>query len=98
MDFSVKGLLLLVGPPVMKTLMAIGIASLAWAVVNERRMQRHRRPGVTYRDATLRRDGGWKRADLFTEAGLAYQAQAAKWGFLGVVSILMAFLLAWMLA
>ena len=97
MDFSVKGLLLTVGPAVMKTLIAIGLVSLAWAVVNERRMQKHRRSGVSYREATLRRDGGWKRSDLFTDAGLAYQGQAAKWGFLGTVSLLVAFLLAWLL-
>ena len=48
------------------------------AVVNERRMQQHRQPGVTYGAVTFRRDGGWRRSELFTARGLEYQAQAAR--------------------
>jgi hypothetical protein len=57
-------------------------------------MQRHRQPGVTYRDVTLRRDGGWRRADLFTEQGLRYQRRASTWG-IGGGTLLVAALLAW---
>jgi hypothetical protein len=71
-------------------LIAAGVASLAWAVVNERRMQRHRLPGVTYRDVTLRRDGAWKRTDLFAPEGLAYQRRASKWGVIGALLLLLA--------
>ena len=62
---------------------AATIAMLA-AVVLERRMQRHRRAGVSYRDVTLRRDGGWRREDLFTPEGLALQRRAARWAAIGV--------------
>jgi hypothetical protein len=72
-----------------------GLFALALAVVNERRMQRHRKPGVTYGQATLRRDGGWKRSDL-TDEGLAYQRAAAKWGFVGVLLLLSAMAFAWL--
>jgi len=53
------------------------------AVYHERRMHRHRRPGVSYAAATFRRDGGWRRADLFTEQGLAHQRRASSFGVLG---------------
>jgi hypothetical protein len=59
-----------------------GLASAAVAITHERRMHRHRQPGVSYGAATLRRDGGWRRKDLFTDDGLRAQAQAAKFGFL----------------
>ena len=68
--------------------------SFAVAVMHERRMQRHRQPGVSYRDVTLRRDGGWRRDDLFTAEGLAHQRQASRFGLLGVV-LALASLLAW---
>lgn len=55
------------------------------AVVHERRMHRHRQPGVTYAAATLRRDGGWRRAELFTPDGLRHQARAARCGLLTVI-------------
>lgn len=55
------------------------------AVYNERRMQRHRQPGVSYAQATFRRDGGWRRADLFTPAGLAYQRRASRYGAAGLL-------------
>jgi hypothetical protein len=55
------------------------------AITSERRMHRHRQPGVTYAAATLRRDGGWRRADLFTPEGLKHQARAAGFGFVTVV-------------
>lgn len=97
MDISLKGLLIQIADPMFKIMIAIGIASLVAAVINERRMQKHRRPGVSYGSATLRRDGGWKRSDLFDEQGLLYQRQAAKWGLIGAVSLLLAVLLAWMI-
>ena len=50
------------------------------AIYNERRMQRHRQPGVTYAQVTLRKDGGWRRSDLFTEEGLRYQRRASAFG------------------
>lgn len=43
-------------------------------------MQRHRQPGVTYAAVTWRRDGGWRRADLFTPEGLRHQARASRFG------------------
>ena len=60
-----------------------GVVSTGAAIVFERRMQRHRQPGVSYRDVTLRKDGGWRRADLFTPEGLALQRRAARFGWLG---------------
>jgi hypothetical protein len=57
-----------------------GVVAATVAVVHERRMQRHRQPGVDYRTVTLRRDGGWRRADLFTPEGLRHQAHASRWG------------------
>jgi hypothetical protein len=53
------------------------------AIVNERRMHRHRQPGITYAQATYRRDGGWRRADLFTVEGLAFQRRASRYGVIG---------------
>lgn len=50
------------------------------AIYNERRMQRHRRPGVSYSDVTFRRDGAWRRSDLFTEEGLRHQRLASSFG------------------
>lgn len=72
----------------------LGVGCLGAAVVNERRMQRHRQPGVGYRDVTLRRDGGWRRSDLFTEQGLRHQRRASTWGVTGG-ALLVAALLAW---
>jgi hypothetical protein len=71
-----------------KELVAVGLAvagvvAFAMAVYYERRMQRHRQPGVSYRDVTFRRDGGWRREDLFTAEGLALQRQASRFGVLG---------------
>jgi hypothetical protein len=60
-----------------------GAVALVIAIVNERRMQHHRQPGVSYWDVTFRRDGAWRRADLFTDAGLVFQRRAAKWGIIG---------------
>jgi hypothetical protein len=57
-----------------------GTVSAIYAVVCERRMQRHRNPGVTYWDATLRRDGGWRRSDLFSPEGLRMQRLASRYG------------------
>lgn len=63
---------------------AAGTLSVAVAVFHERMMQRHRRPGVGYGEATFRRDGGWRRGDLFTDAGLTHQRLASRYGFGGV--------------
>jgi hypothetical protein len=62
-----------------------GNVTVIVAIYNERRMQRHRQPGVSYAQATFRRDGGWGRADLFTPEGLTYQRRAARYGVIGVV-------------
>ena len=78
------------------TLAFLGVASAAIAVWNERRMQRHRQPGVTYAAATLRKDGGWRRADLFTPEGLAHQKQASRYGLTALLLWLLA-LAAWVL-
>lgn len=72
----------------------LGVACLGAAVVNERRMQRHRQPGVSYREVTLRRDGGWRRDELFTEQGLRHQRRASRWGLTGGALLVVA-LLAW---
>ena len=74
---------------------AAGVACLATAVSYERRMHRHRQPGVTYAEATLRKDGGWRRSDLFTPVGLQLQRKASLWGVAGGV-LLLASLAAWM--
>jgi hypothetical protein len=66
------------------------------AVWNERRMQRHRQPGVSYAAVTLRRDGGWRRSDLFTARGLEYQALASRCG-VGAAVLWALALLAWVL-
>ena len=83
-------------PMILAILVAAGVASLIWAVVNERRMQRHRRPGVSYRDVTLRRDGGWKRDELFAPEGLVYQRQASKWGVTGALLLILAVFFGWL--
>ena len=57
-----------------------GLAFATIAVVHERLMHRHRQPGVTYAAATFRRDGGYRRTDLFTPDGLKHQGKAAKFG------------------
>ena len=76
----------------------LGVLSLGWAVVNERRMQRHRQPGVDYAKVTWRRDGGWRRGDLFTETGLAYQKQASRYGVVGAALLVASLLSAVALA
>ena len=78
------------------SLAAIGIALLGSAIWNERQMQRHRQPGITYRDVTLRVDGAWRRADLFTAVGLRYQRRASAFGLAGALCLLAA-LFAWVL-
>lgn len=62
-----------------------GVICAALAVRSERHMHRHRQPGVTWAAATLRPDGGWRRAELFTPAGLRHQVAAARLGFATVV-------------
>lgn len=59
-----------------------GTVAAVIAVVHERRMHRHRQPGVTYAQATLRKDGGWRRSELFTPEGLRQQARAARFGMM----------------
>jgi hypothetical protein len=76
------------------TVAVLGLFCLGAAVMQERRMHRHRQPGVTYRQATFRRDGGWRRSELFTPEGLQCQRQASRWGVIGGV-LLVAGLLAW---
>jgi hypothetical protein len=71
-----------------------GAASLVIAIVHERRMQKHRRDGVSYKAATLRRDGGWRRDDLFSPEGLAEQRQASRWGVAGA-ALLIVGLISW---
>jgi hypothetical protein len=71
-----------------------GLVAIVIALVFERRMQRRRQPGVSYRDVTLRADGGWRRSDLFTSEGLALQRRAAAFGWLGATLWLCA-LAAW---
>jgi len=74
-------------------LAAVGCVLEAYAVVCERRMQKHRRPGVSYWAATLRRDGGWQRADLFEPQGLIEQRRAARAGMLGAACWVVALVL-----
>jgi hypothetical protein len=73
-----------------------GIVSATLAIVSERRMQQHRQPGVTYAAVTFRRDGGWRKSELFTARGLEYQAQAARFGVMAAVLWVVA-LLSWAL-
>jgi hypothetical protein len=61
-------------------LLVAGTVLMAAAVYNERRMHRHRQPGVTYAQATFRRDGGWRRSELFTAEGLRHQRLASGFG------------------
>ena len=72
----------------------IGCVSMGVAVVEERRMQRHRQPGVSYARVTLRRDGGWRRADLFGPEGLAHQRRASRYGVIGALLWILALFLA----
>lgn len=74
----------------------IGLVAVIVAVTNERRMQRHRRPNVSYADVTFRRDGAWRRKDLFDAQGLVYQRRAAASGMLAAACWLTA-IVAWAL-
>ena len=69
---------------------SLGTACVLIAVYHERRMHRHRQPGVTYGQATFRRDGGWRRTDLFTADGLAHQRRASTFGVTGAALWLLA--------
>jgi hypothetical protein len=71
-----------------------GVVTAAVAVFNERRMQQYRLPGVSYADVTWRRDGGWRRDDLFAPEGLAFQRKASRYGLLTVLCWLLA-IVAW---
>lgn len=77
-----------------KFLAIAGAVSAGYAVVWERRMQRHRQPGVSYWQATMRRDGGWRRDDLFSPEGLRHQRRASRYGLMGAALWLLA-LAAW---
>ncbi|MBA3673266.1 MAG: hypothetical protein H0W68_14740 [Gemmatimonadaceae bacterium] len=79
------------------SLAAAATTCLLTTVVHERRMQRHRRTGVSWSEATMRCDGGWRRGDLFTDEGLHHQRRAARWGALGTL-LLLAALSAWIAA
>jgi len=70
---------------------------MAVAVYNERRMHRHRQPGVTYAQATFRKDGAWRRADIFTPEGLRHQRLASGFGVPGAL-LWVAGLIAWSLS
>lgn len=67
------------------TLAGLAFTALGLAVAYERAMQRHRQPGVTYRQVTFRRDGGWRRGDLFTDTGLRYQRRASSFATAGAI-------------
>jgi hypothetical protein len=69
---------------------SLGTAAMLVAIYHERRMHRHRQPGVTYGQATFRRDGGWRRTDLFTSEGLAHQRRASRFGVTGAALWLLA--------
>ena len=76
------------------TVAFVGACFLVAAIVSERRMHAHRQPGVTYAQATFRKDGGWRRRDLFTDVGLRHQRRASLCGVIGG-TLLVASLLAW---
>lgn len=78
------------------TLALVGAGCVLVAIANERRMHRHRQPGVTYAQATFRRDGGWRRSDLFREPAFILQRRASTFGVAGMCCWI-AGLLAWML-
>jgi AraC family transcriptional regulator of adaptative response / DNA-3-methyladenine glycosylase II len=56
------------------------------------------RPCLRCRPELSPSDGAWRRSDLFTEQGLAYQRVAARWGVTGAIALLAAFLAAWLLS
>jgi hypothetical protein len=66
----------------------VGVGFLAAAITHERRMHAHRQPGVNYSQATFRRDGGWRRRDLFTDTGLFHQQRASLCGMTGAALLL----------
>jgi len=78
-------------------LLALGTMSVLVAIVFERLMHRNRQPGVTYAQATLRKDGGWRRAELFTDAGLRHQRRASTFGVLGALLWLLG-IVAWVVS
>ena len=65
---------------VAEALAIAGTLLMGVAIYNERRMQRHRQPGVTYAQVTFRKDGGWRRSELFTPEGLKHQRRASGFG------------------
>ena len=67
------------------SLFVLGICAFVVAIRHERAMQRHRQPGVSYRDVTMRRDGGWRRTDFFAPEGLVHQRRASTFGITGAL-------------
>jgi hypothetical protein len=66
-------------------LAALGSVAVAVAIFYERRMHRFRQVGVSYVDATFRRDGGWQRTELFTAEGLEHQRRASRYALIGIL-------------
>lgn len=85
------------GDALAEALVILGFLAEAHAVVCERRMHRHRQPGISYWAATLRRDGGWRRPDLFDAEGLRWQRLAARSGVTGA-ALWMAALVVWVVS
>jgi hypothetical protein len=73
-------------------LLVLGAISVGVAIFHERRMHRHRLPGISYVEATFRRDGGWGRTDLFSAEGLEHQRRASRYGLAGVLLWILAVL------
>lgn len=80
--------------PVAISCAVAGTVAAGIAIRHERQMQRHRLPGVSYAEVTLRRDGGWRRSDLFSPEGLVHQRQAARAG-VTAAALWLAALAAW---
>jgi hypothetical protein len=76
-------------------LVVAGTISMIVAVVYERLMHRHRQPGVSYAQATFRRDGGWKRDDLFQPEGLRFQRKASRFGVMGALCWIVGLIALW---
>ena len=75
-------------------LAAAGLFALGVAISHERRMHRHRKPSVSYADATFRVDGGWRKSDLFSDDGLRHQRSASLFGVSGAGLLVLA-LIVW---
>ncbi len=80
---------------VARVLALAGSALTLVAIGFERLMHRHRQPGVTWAQATFRRDGGWRRVDLFAPQGLRHQRRASAFGVSGALLWVAALVVAW---